>query len=252
MTEITNSNQDIPESQIAKPVRTLEALLELYKHGHRNFSGSDLRGVTVTGLDPEVKCIDLRGISLAGSNLNTIVFSKSISTFKVDLTGANLKNCNLRLANLTFCKLDQCDLNGADLSGSTLTSCSFRGSDFIKAIVHDTNFQHSDCTASDFREASFLRPTLSGTFTGANFTGANLSSLSLVGMFKQTNFSDCDLSSTSLSGEFSQANFCKSNLHLANLSCFNALDADFSDANLEVSEFSEGSNVRVLVPLSEI
>ncbi|NMF58982.1 pentapeptide repeat-containing protein [Pseudanabaena yagii] len=126
MTEITNSNQATPEAQPAKPVRTLEALLELYQQGHRNFSGSDLRGVTVDIVDKETKYLDLRGVILTGSNLTAIVFSKSTSTFKVDLTGSIFKDCNLRLANLSYCRLDQCNFNNTDLSGANLSNSSFR------------------------------------------------------------------------------------------------------------------------------
>ena len=260
MTETTNSNQDISESQPAKPVRTLEALLELYQQGHRNFSGSDLRGVTVDMVDKDVKYIDLRGIILTSSNLTAVVFSKSTSTFKVDLTGSIFKDCNLRLANFSYCRLDQCNFNNADLSGANLSSCSCRGSDFIKAIFQNITFQSSDFTASDFTGANFLRSTMYGTFTAANFTGANLRSVTLSGEFKQadfsgadlrlakfsniftaSNFSGANLSSASLTGQFSQAVFCKSNLHMANLNGFVAEKADFSDADLRVSTVSSGT-----------
>jgi uncharacterized protein YjbI with pentapeptide repeats len=260
MTEITNSNHDAPESQPAKPVRTLEALIELYQQGYRNFSGSDLRGVTVDMVDKEIKCLDLKGIILTGSNLTAIVFSKSTSAFKVDLTGSIFKNCNLRLANLYNCRLDQCNFSNADLSGANLSSCSFRGSDFIKTILQNINSQSSDFTASDFAGANFLRSTISGNFTATNFIGANLRSATLSGEFKQadfsgsdlrsakcsnnftgSNFSGANLSSASLNGQFSQAIFCKSNLHTANLNAFVAQGADFSDADLQVSTVSSGS-----------
>jgi len=266
MTEIINSNQDAPESQPAKPVRTLEALLELYKQGHRNFSGSDLRGITVDIVDKEIKYIDLRGVILTGANLTAVVFSKSTSTFKVDLTGAIFKDCNLRLANLSYCRLDQCNFNNADLSGANLSSSSFRGSDFIKAILQNINFGgSSDFTASDFTGVSFLRTALQyAIFTAANFSGANLRSATLAGEFKQadfsgsdlrsaklsgtfteSNFSSANLSSASLTGQFSQAVFCKTNFNNAILNSFTAQSADFTDANLQITQITPTSNVNL-------
>ncbi len=240
MTEITNSNQDTPEAQPAKPVRTLEALLELYQQGHRNFSGSDLRGVTVDMVDKEIKYIDLKGIILTGSNLTAIVFSKSNPTFKVDLTGSIFKDCNLRLANLSYCRLDQCNFSNADLSGANLSGCSCRGSDFIKAILQNISFGgSSDFTASDFTGVSFLRSTLQyANFTASNFSGSDLRSAKLSGTFTASNFSGANLSSASLTGQFSQAIFRKTNFNKAVLNSFTAQSTDFSDADLRVSEVS--------------
>jgi uncharacterized protein YjbI with pentapeptide repeats len=244
MTEIIDSNQNTPESQPAKPVRTLEVLLELYQQGHRNFSGSDLRGVTVEMVDKEIKYLDLREIILTGSNLTAIIFSKSTSSFKVDLTGANLKDCNLKLANLSFCRLDQCNFSGSDLSGANLSNSSFRGSDFINVNLKNANLQHSDFTASDFTKVDFSGLCVSGTYTAANFTEANFHSASLLGIFNQANFSGCNLISASLSGQFLQANFRNSHLHTQNLENFNAQGADFSDADLQVTEISLNVNFK--------
>jgi hypothetical protein len=72
MIEEQRSNISLPEQQIAKPVRTLEALLKLYAEGHRNFSGSDLRAVTVDIIDDEIDVLDLQNIILSGSNLKAI------------------------------------------------------------------------------------------------------------------------------------------------------------------------------------
>ena len=257
MIEITNANQDTPESQPAKPVRTLEALIEFYKQGHRNFSGSDLRGVTVDMIDKEIEYLDLKEIILTGSNLTAIVLSKSTSTCKVDLTGSIFKDCNLRLANLSYCRLDQCNFSNADLSGANLSNCSCRGSDFIKAILQNISFRGgSDFTASDFTGVSFLRSALQySNFTASDFSGANLRSVPLAGEFKQadfsgsdlrssklsgtftaSNFSGANLSSASLTGQFSQAIFCKTNFNKAVLNSFTAQGTDFSDADLRVSE----------------
>ena len=147
MTEINNSNQDLRENQPAKPVRTLEALLELYEQGHRNFSGSDLRGVTIDILEKEITQIDLSRIILKGSNLTCAIFFRTSITLKVDLfqadfsncnlqgaslfrsklTGANFSNSNLQGINLSQSKIDQCNFSNSCLNGANLTASSCRG-----------------------------------------------------------------------------------------------------------------------------
>ena len=255
MIEITNANQDTPESQPAKPVRTLEALLELYEQGYRNFSGSDLRGVTIDILDKEITQIDLSRIILKDSNLTCAIFYRTNITLKVDLfeadfsncnlqgaslfrsklTGANFSNSNLQGVNLSQSKIDQCNFNNSCLSGANLTYSSCRGSDFIKAILQNVRFDSSDFTASDFTETNFSRSTLplSGTFTAANFTRANLRSTSLSGQFTQTNFSEANLQSAKIGSTFIASNLSGANLRSASLS------GDFSQANFSKSNLSK-------------
>ena len=75
MEEEPISQLSLWEQQPAKPVRTLEALLKFYAEGHRNFSGSDLRGVSVNIIDEKIEELNLREIILKGSNLTAIVLA---------------------------------------------------------------------------------------------------------------------------------------------------------------------------------
>jgi len=266
MTEIINSNQDAPESQPAKPVRTLEALLEFYAQGHRNFSGSDLRGVTVDMMDKEIKYIDLRGVILTGSNLAAALLTRYTSDFKVDLTGSYLDNCNLQAANFSHASLDRCNFSSSDLSGADLLNISCRGSDFIRAILQNIrSSENTDFTASDFTGANFSLSTVSGNFTAANFTRTNFLAAQLIGKFIQANFSDADLRSVKFlerSGGFRLSNFSGANLHSANLAgdfsqsnfsnailgnarfyCFHVQGSDFSDADLRI-DFVDGGTFK--------
>jgi len=203
MTEIINSNQNTPEPQLAKPVRTFEALLELYQQGHRNFSGSDLRGITlktleIEVLDKEITYLNLREIILRGSNLAAAMFKESFPrNIRVDLTGANLQDCDLRLADLSECKLNQCNFSNSDLRRVRFWESSCRGCDFIKANLKKLDCQlnsKNDFTASDFTSANFSGSTLSGSFRGANFSGANLYSVSFHNFSADgADFSDADL-----------------------------------------------------------
>ncbi len=205
MTEELPSHPILLEQQPARPIRTLQALLRFYAEGHRNFSGSDLRGITVDDIDKEVKYLDLREVILKGSNLKGIVLCKY--ELKVDLCGANLSNCNLQGANLSKCQLDQCDFSGSDLKKANLDEVSCRGSDFIKAHLQN------------------IRSSNTSNFTASNFAKANLSS-------------------ASLHGSFFHANFRMSNLQKAYFSGYDAQGVDFSDANLQDLQLDSKPNLK--------
>jgi uncharacterized protein YjbI with pentapeptide repeats len=204
MTEEQKSDISLPEQQIAKPVRTLESLLKLYDEGHRNFSNSDLRGATVDIIDPEIKVLNLQDIILRGSNLKAIKLERRSHQLKVDLTGADLSECNLQGANLSRCRLDQCN--------------------FTNSNLRKVNFSESSCLGSDFIKATFYRTGINGNFTAADFTGA-------------------DLRSSGISGNFSHAIFCDANLEKASFSYFHAHNADFSNSNLQDVEFPTPTTV---------
>jgi uncharacterized protein YjbI with pentapeptide repeats len=198
MTEEKKSDISIPEQQPAKPVRTFEALLKLYSEGHRNFSGSDLRGATVDIIDAEIKVIDFRDIILRGSNLKAIKLRRSSNTLKVDLAGSDLSECNFQGADISYCRFDQCNFTDTDL--------------------RKVNFTNSSCRGSDFIRVKLLNTAIGGDCTAANFTGT-------------------DLRSTILYGDFSYANFCSINFQKASFANFHARGADFSNANLQDVEF---------------
>ena len=135
MTEEPTSNLTLAEQQLAQPVRTLKALLRHYAEGYRNFSGSDLRGLTMNIIDKEIKYLDFSEIILKESNLQAINFSST--PLKVNLTGVDFSNCNLKGANLSGCTLDQCNFSNSDLRRANFSNSSCRGSDFIQAMLQD-------------------------------------------------------------------------------------------------------------------
>lgn len=205
MTEEQKSDIFIPAQQLAKPVRTLEALLKLYAEGHRNFSGSDLRGATVDIIDDEIENLNLQDIILRGSNLKAINLSRS-RTLEVNLTGSDLSECNLQGAILYNNILDQCNFNYSDLRNVNLSCKSCRGSDFFKAKFSNISIGcNTDFTASDFTEADFRL--------------------------------------TKLSGNFSYSKFCSSDFQEASFTNFAANGADFSNANLQNVKFPTPTTV---------
>ncbi|MEH1896849.1 MAG: pentapeptide repeat-containing protein [Nostoc sp.] len=204
MTEEPNSNLTLAEQQLAQPVRTLKALLRHYAEGYRNFSGSDLRGVTMNIIDKEIKYLDLSEIILKESNLEAINCSRT--QLQVNLTGVDFGNCNLKGANLSGCTLDQCNFSNSDLRRANFSQSSCRGSDFIQAMLQGIGAEYAD-------------------FTASNFTGSNLRSLSLAGRFPHANFRGC--------------NFQKATLHH-----FNSEGADFSDADLRGLQLGTSATIR--------
>jgi uncharacterized protein YjbI with pentapeptide repeats len=205
MNEEHESYPSHAEKQIAKPVRTFETLLKLYEEGHRNFSGSDLRGATIDFVDSNIEIIDFRDIILQGSNLKAIRLRQYSSNLKVDLAGSNLSECNLQGANLSKCRLDQCNFTDSDFRGVDLSDSSCRGSDFIRTRFNGLCYTSIDFSASDF--------------------------------------SGADLRSTGISGTFSYVNFCDANFQKASFTHFRSHGADFSNANLLEIEFPTPTTV---------
>ncbi|MEH2162623.1 MAG: pentapeptide repeat-containing protein [Nostoc sp.] len=192
MTEEPTSNLTLVEQQLAQPVRTLKALLRHYAEGYRNFSGSDLRGVTMNIIDKEIKYLDLSEIILKESNLQAINCSRS--ELKVNLTGVDFSNCNLKGANLSGCTLDQCNFSNSDLRRANFSQSSCRGSDFIQAILQGIAIGYADFTASNFTGANLRSLELSGTFLHANFRGCNFQKATFRNLNSEgADFSDADL-----------------------------------------------------------
>lgn len=192
MIEEQSDNLSLPAQQIAKPVRTLESLLKLYTEGHRNFSGSDLRGATVDIIDPEIQVLNLQDIILRGSNLKAIQLYHYRIT-KVDLTGSDLSECNLQGANLSRCILNQCNFTRSDLRNVNFSNSSCRGSDFMKTKIYGTG-SSCDFTSSDFTEADLRKSGMSGNFAYANFWGANFQQASFAYFHAQgSDFSNANL-----------------------------------------------------------
>lgn len=220
MTEEQKSDIFFPEQQIARPVRTWKAILKLYAEGHRNFSGSDLRGATIT-IDSEIEIFDLRDLILKGSNLKAIKIARSYGNNKVDLTSSDLSECNLQGADLSSCILNQCNFNHSDLRSTNLSNSSCRGSDFIETRLSNISVNSdSDFTASDFTRADFKKSQISGTFSHANFSSAN----------------------------FEKASFTSFNAGAADFSNANLQEASFTYSHVQVANFSNASLQNIYFP----
>ena len=98
-------------------IETVEALIQAYTEGERNFTGASLASV------------DLKGTDLKGADLS---YS--------DLSDADLSQANLRGVDLSYAILRGANLSNADLRGAMLI-----GSDLQEAIL----------TAADLKDADY-------------------------------------------------------------------------------------------------
>jgi uncharacterized protein YjbI with pentapeptide repeats len=101
----------------------LETLLKLYAEGHRNFSGSDLRGATVDIIDNEIKNLNLQDIILRGSNFTASDFTEA--DFRLTQLSGNFSYSNF------------CDTN---FQKASFTNFVARGADFSNANLQDIEF----------------------------------------------------------------------------------------------------------------
>jgi len=155
----------------------------------RDFTGADLRGVSLAGLDLSnafLEAVNLAGCDLRGAKLQGAVLAKADLT-GATLTGADLTHANLGRANLTETALDEADLTEAVLGMATLDR---------------TRLQRAKLDGADLLQTSWNDVALSGA-SMKNITCLNVdfgaSCLAGADLTKAT-FLECDLSDVDFSG----------------------------------------------------
>ncbi|HEY9646364.1 MAG TPA: serine/threonine-protein kinase [Chroococcidiopsis sp.] len=121
------------------PKLTADALLAAYAKGKRDFTGHDLRQLTLvkaTLAEANFHQSKLHKTNFQGSNLFSADFGRA------SLSQANLKNANLARSYFSHADLQGADLRGADLSyaylsGANLRGANLCGSDLTGAKVTD-------------------------------------------------------------------------------------------------------------------
>lgn len=98
-------------------INTVAILVERYAAGQRDFSREELGKA------------DLSGVNLKGCDLSY-----------ADLSEANLQGTNLRGTDLSFADLSQANLQNADLRGALLMSANLRN-----ANLQGTKLEKADC-----------------------------------------------------------------------------------------------------------
>jgi uncharacterized protein YjbI with pentapeptide repeats len=216
----------------------VEALLEQYAAGKRDFSGINLS---------ESNCV---GLNLSEINLQQAILNV------VNFTGANLSRANLSQAKLNVARLNGANLSQSNLLGASLNvanliqaiarRANFRGASFvqaelIRADLSGSTLQDSNLSDADLREAKLRRANLLNVnFKKTDLRGAVLTEAYL----GQANLNSANLSRADLRGadlreaEMRHANLVRANLSGANLSGANLRWADLSGANLSGADLS--------------
>lgn len=141
-----------------------------------------------------------------------------------DLSGANLKNADLRNVDFSWVNLMEANLRESNLSWANFTRANLRKANVRRAILREANFSWATLSWVDFREA-YLR--------WANLRRADLSWANL----KDVNLKDADLREANLSW----ADLRESNLRAADLRGANLQEAYLSNANFRETDLSEAN-----------
>lgn len=119
---------------------------------------------------------------------------------RTDLTGADLRNADLRALTLESVDLSRARLAGADLSGARLRRCLLAGADLSGANLERAEFEFVQApllVASGLRAASGLFRHVDlrdADLTDADLAGARLASCTLEGVtFDRADLTDCVL-----------------------------------------------------------
>ncbi|MBE9012889.1 pentapeptide repeat-containing protein [Pseudanabaenaceae cyanobacterium LEGE 13415] len=196
----------------------VEELLEQYASDLREFSGLDLSGVSLPG-------VNLSRSTFLNANFNAAKLTSADFSYSV------CQAANFHGANLTLADFSHSDLQAANLSKAELTR-----TDFSVANLQNANLSHADLRDSKLRCVNLNRANLSRVdLKYAKLISANLQS---------ANLTSSDLSSTDLSGadlrnaELRQATLNRANLQGANLQGANLRWADLSGANLRWADLT--------------
>lgn len=178
-----------------------------------DFSGWDLHG------------LNLSKVNLSRANLNAANLENA------DLSDATLVGADLRGALIRGANFSKVKLSGMDLSGRDLRGCSF-----VRALLINCNFGHSNLQKADCDNANLKGAILVNTdLTDATLRGAVLVEANLEGANCQhADFNGADLTRAKLRG----ATFKGAFLGSANLSESEFEHVEISDAYTTPPEFS--------------
>lgn len=245
----------------------VEELLEKYAADLREFSGLDLSGVSLPGvnlsrstfLDANFKAAKLTSADFSysicqrakfhGAHLTLADFShtdlQQADLSKAELTrtdfsvanlqGANLSYADLRDAKLRCATLNHANLSRADLRYAKLISANLQRANLTSSDLSSTDFSGADLRKAELRQAALNRANLQG----ANLQGANLRWADLSGAnLRWADLTGAKLSGANLTGaDLSHATLLNTTLvHVdlsrSNLACVDWTGADLSGSNL--------------------
>jgi uncharacterized protein YjbI with pentapeptide repeats len=182
---------------------------------------------------PNLKGIDLQGVSLKGSNLK-----KKAKEISATPHGANL---------------DGVDLHGADMRGANLEGADFHGANLQGANFEGANLYEAWFRTADLREVNFKKAELQGAeFAGANLAGADFSLARLYAAqlegqdLRCLNFAGANLESIYFEGsDLREAKFEGANLREADLRGVNVRTVETSKLSATQSGYTDLSNIEI-------
>ena len=145
-----------------------DLFLKRYANGERDFTGIDLRSVSLCTRGDTV----LNKINLSKANLRK-VYLHGAMLFEANFTEANMERINLEEAYLIKANLSRANLKEAKLSKANLTESDLRGANLTGADLSEANLTEADLRGADLTEADFTKTDL----TGADLSGANLTNV---------------------------------------------------------------------------
>jgi uncharacterized protein YjbI with pentapeptide repeats len=161
--------------------------------------------------------LGLERAALSGANL------REMNLRGVNLSIADLREADLRGANLSESNLSWADLSRANLSGAILTNARLRGVDFLASNLSRADLRKADLGRADLSRANLQR---------ANLRKAKLNGASLV----ETNLNNANLSESVVYG-ISVWKVKLEGTEQSNLTITPESEATITVDNLEVAQF---------------
>jgi uncharacterized protein YjbI with pentapeptide repeats len=189
----------------------------------------------------------LSGISTDAQAALTVIKRRKIDSSDtdkvVDLSGANLKSCNLLKANLDRVKLNRSILINGDLRQAKLTGANLSDTDLTKANLTQANLDRVNLMQASLTAANLTNAKLHQ----ANLNKADLSDALLDGcQFQQASLSSANLmGAVCIQADFRKANFSKSNLSRVDFSGANLDLVNFTDTNINKTDFRHAKNITI-------
>ena len=197
------------------------------------------RTSTVAGATPEPVREDVRAVmdAIAARSDTGIAVEQKEKGFRLDLSGANLREWRFSGANLFEVNLSEADLAGAglekvNLATADLATANLAGAKLIRADLTRANLAEANLSGADLSGANLATATLSrATLTKAFLPKANLAWATLP---------EANLTRVILAGaNLTRALLPEANLPGADLSGADLFGADLSGADLSGADLSE-------------
>jgi len=208
-----------------------------------NFSGIDLTGVNMVGLE------------IYYGNLTGATFGGNVGV--ADFTYSDLTNATFPGAILNGTRFFNTDLTGANFTGATLTGASFGGSltsvnEAIGVAGTRVNGWQGTCFCGGSGLVDLTNLDLSGMdFTATQFSGADLSGADLAGATLTnggisravgTDLTGVAATGTYFSADMTDALLVNANLTAATFSYTTLTNADFLNATVTGARFTDGGS----------